>query len=448
MALLALLLAAGTSAAWGQNALRDTLNIRFKIDSTEVNLNFDGNSRSWWQFRRDFETRFADYSPDSIRLDIYSGASPEASAAHNEKLVQGSGESIRNLVMRTYPGRIGKIVVHNEGARWEGLYQAIAASDEPWKDEVLAIIRKPAGTNRRARDPRESELRTLHGGAVWSVLLDKYLPPLRSGASAILSLVRPEPEPVPEPEPSPEPEPNPGPTAAVPCPNCCDTIVVKEVHFFRDTVVMYYVPGSDARKEKVEADQSPVWAVKSNLPLLAAMAPNVQVEIPLGDSNHWSLEGEAIFPWWTFQHHAYSEELLNFGLEIRYWPGRRIYHPCLDGWHIGLAGAFGYYDLGWKSKGYQGEHVNAYFNFGWQHRWGYDKRWGLDMGIGFGAIITPRHRYYIGSSLFPENHTEEHDYHLMYQEHGDNVLPGPTHANVTLMYFLDWNTYNKKGVRR
>ena len=211
----------------------------------------------------------------------------------------------------------------------------------------------------------------------------------------------------------------------------------------RDTVILYYTP--EPKKEPDPADQTPAWALKTNLLLLGVAAPNLQAEFLLGGGNRWSLEGEVICPWWTFDHNAYAEQVLNFGLEARLWLGRRQYHPCLDGWHIGLAAAFGYYDLEWQSEGYQGEHVNGYVNFGYQHRWGRDKRWGIDAGIGIGAIVTPKHRHYLGSTIFPENHTEQYDDHLMYQNHGNFIWPGASHINVTLMYFFDFK--DKEGGR-
>ncbi|MBR6881697.1 MAG: DUF3575 domain-containing protein [Bacteroidales bacterium] len=202
----------------------------------------------------------------------------------------------------------------------------------------------------------------------------------------------------------------------------------------KDTVVIYYTP---QEKTRILASQDPAWALKTNMLLLGVAAPNLQAEFPLGTKNRWSVEGEVICPWWTFAHNAYAEQVLNFGVEFRYWLGSRQYHPVLDGWHIGLAAAFGYYDLEWKSKGIQGEHVNGYLNIGYQHRFGKDDRWGIDAGVGIGALYTPRHRRYLGSTLFPENHLEEYDDHLMYQNKGLLLWPGASHVNVTIMYFFD-----------
>lgn len=420
-----------TTAQAGIGTSLDTLSFRFQRDSSYVNLSYGENAKSWAHFRQEFETRYANQDPQNIRLDIYSGASPESSAFHNELLGQERGESIRRLIETTYPGRIGEIVVHNEGARWDALFVAIFNSNEPWKQEALEIIGQPAGKNRKAIDPRERQLRALWGGKVWQALQRRYLPQLRSGASAVLSWVGPGTGPVVQPVRD---------TVVVrEVRSQRDTIVIKDTLVIKDTVVMYYVPvPTPTRTVKVrqEVDQSRAWALKTNMLLLAVAAPNIQMEFPLGRKNRWSLEIEFICPWWVSPHNKYCEQVLNLGLELRCWLGKRIYHPCLDGWHIGLAAAAGYYDLEWNAEGLQGEHVNAYLNIGWQHRWGREKRWGVDLGIGLGAIYSPRNRHYLGSSIYPESHTEPIDDHLMYKEHVDHLYPGPTHINVSLMYFF------------
>ncbi len=233
-----------------------------------------------------------------------------------------------------------------------------------------------------------------------------------------------------------------GPEGGQALPHGRDTVWV----FQKDTVFMAGMPSPAAAAAVREpASQEPVWALKTNLLLLGVAAPNLQAEFPLGTGNRWSVEAEIICPWWTFAHNAYAEQLLNFGLETRLWLGRRQYHRCLDGWHIGLAAALGYYDLEWKSEGFQGEHVNAYLNFGYQHRWGSRGQWGVDAGIGLGVLYSPRHRHYLGSTLFPENHTEQYDDHLMYRNKGTLVWPGASHVNVTLMYLF--NLKRKEGGR-
>lgn len=394
-------------------ARSDTLEVRFKLDDISVDQGFDGNRRRIRAFRDACQSQYAGKPQNTLQLDIYAGASPEGTASHNRWLGRQRGLSIRNFLRDSLGLQVGMINIHNLGPRWTDLYNSVARSHEPWRQEVLDIIGMEPSADENSWDHREYKLRALREGTVWPELLEKYLAPLRSGGSAIVSY---------------HPE--------------RDTLYIAYGVAARDTVVVRdttviihdYVP---KKKERVPADQTPVWALKTNLLLLGVIAPNVEVEFPLGSNNRWSVEAELICPWWTFGRNAYAEQVLNVGVEFKYWLGKRKYHPCLDGWHIGLAAAFGYYDLEWKSEGYQGEHVNGYLNIGYQHRWGKRKRWGIDASLGLGVLYTPLQRHYLGSSVFPETHLEPYDDHLMYQNKATLLWPGASHINVSLMYFFD-----------
>ena len=400
-----------------QGLLTDTLEIRFKLDSVMINMGFDGNQQRWDNFERNFMQRFGSMNPLGVKIDIYSGASPEGTVEHNRWLGQERGESIRGLIEQRLRGRVGYIVIHNEAARWQGLYDAVAASDETWRDEVLDIIRQPAKVNENGRDHREWKLRHHKNPDVWEKMLSTYLPPLRSGGSAILSW------------------------APELLPASRDTIVLMDtvVVMNQQPVIIYECNDCDKKKvrEPKPIDRRPAWAVKTNLLMWGVVAPNVEVEIPLGKKNRWSLEVEYFHPWFVWNSNAHASEFLNLGAELRYYLGKRDKRRWLDGWHVGVAVAAGYYDWEWKKhNGFQGEYVNGYFNIGYQHRWG--SHWAIDVGAGFG-VIASKYRDYFGSSTYPERHLEEQDYHLMWYQSKHFVYPGATHINVSIVYmFNNW----------
>jgi hypothetical protein len=219
-------------------------------------------------------------------------------------------------------------------------------------------------------------------------------------------------------------------------------IVTQDTIYIRDTVYVKHttvIMGGKPKKEKptpVLADQSKVWALKTNLALWGVVAPNIQFELPLGHDNRWSIEAEYFQPWFRWSDNTRATQCLNLGVEARRWLGKRQYHRCLEGWHVGLAFAAGYYNIEWKkSDGYQGEYINPYINIGYQHRLG--KHWAMDFGLGVGCLIT-KYRHYLGSSVFPEGRTEAHDDHLMWQENGTFVWPGPNHVNISIVYLFNW----------
>ena len=252
----------------------DTLDIRFQLDSIRIDMNYGDNARRWAIFEEHFRENYAGLNPASLRLDIYSGASPEGTAAHNRWLGENRGLAMRRLVRQRLGRTVGSIVVHNEAARWDGLYDLVAQSQEPWRDEVLRIIEMPPSRTLEGRDQREFILRRLYRGRLWQKL-QKYLAPLRSGASAVLSWQQ----------------------------GGRDTLVIRDtiwvmqqgdcpprqrdtIVIIRDTIVQGFAAGGlSAGATPARADRSPetpkpvvrrpAWILRTNLPLLGIGSPNV-----------------------------------------------------------------------------------------------------------------------------------------------------------------------------
>ena len=393
-----------------QNAHEDTLQVVFRTGQSEIDLRYEGNDQHITEFIDHICWDYADVTPKDMTLTIFTGASPEGPAELNRRLGEQRGIALRELLMQRMGGRIANVTVVNQGARWGDLYNKVAQSEEPWRDDVLRILERRPADDVWNTDKREQQLRRLHGGRVWQELSERYLPPLRSSGSAIV--------------------------AKVPVSAQKDTIVI------RDTVIYLPIPYPETY-----TDHRKLWAVKTNLLMWGVVAPNVQIEIPLGDCYRWSIESEVFCPWWTWSHNAHAEQFLNVGTELRYWLGNRVLLHTLDGWHIGIGLGLGYYDLEWKrSEGWQGEYLNVYCNIGYQHRFGRQKQWLVDGGIGLGYIPT-KFRHYLGSSKFPVGHEEKYDDHLMWQDSGWKHIIGATHVNVTLGYLFDAKrlfTKNKK----
>lgn len=398
----------------------DTLDIHFRLDSIRIDMDFADNRQQWTSFEENFRKHYSHLPQNTLRLDIYSGASPEGTPAHNRWLGENRGKAIRRLVRMKLGRGVGSIIVHNEGARWDGFYDLVAASEEPWRDEVLRIIELPASSDEDKNDHREMKLRALRRGTVWPILLEKYLAPLRSGATAILTWQTGR-----------------------------DTIVV------RDTIVIMggqYGPahpdggnigkgnGDEPTPAPAVAERPlrplskrPAWILRSNLPLLGVGTPNLQAEWSIDHRDRWSVNLEAVTSWWTFSHNAYANEIMYGSLELRRWLGNRRHHHTLSGFHVGLAVGGGYGDLEWRSKGYQFEAIMGYLNIGWQHRFGKRHQWAFDAGIGLGYLYAP-YRYYHGSTIYPETHTERHDDHLMWRETSHLNWIGIPHANISIGY--------------
>ncbi|MBR4898858.1 MAG: DUF3575 domain-containing protein [Prevotella sp.] len=401
----ALLLASSVQGAFAEQRT-DTLEVKFRVGQSDIDLSYADNERRIAEFTRLVKEYYASVPMSQLKFDIFTGASPEGPTELNKRLGEQRGVALRNLLKQRLGDQAPQMAVVNKGARWGELYQMVDKSNEEWREDVLRILSKqPAQDNWRV-DPREQQLRKLKNGAVWRELDQRYLPVLRASGMAVIASI-------------PEVQ--------------KDTIVIIN----KDTI--YYLP------EPIPGeiiDHRPFWAVKTNLLLWGVIAPNVQLEIPLGHKNRWSVEAEVFLPWWTWSHNAHAEQFFDWGLELRYWLGNRERHHTLDGWHIGLAVAMGYYDFEWeRSHGYQGEYVNTYVNFGWQKR--ISTHWAFDAGVGLGYIPT-QYREYLGSSVFPEGYEEEYDEHLMWQRTQWRHILGLTHANLTIAYMFDPRPKSKR----
>lgn len=409
--LASLLLLASATVVQAADVVGDTLEVRFRVGQSSLDMNYADNAKVIDEFVNRVKTRYLRLPDKSLKLEVYGGASPEGPAELNRRLGEERGVTLKNILMERLGTLVDKVTVINQGARWGAFYKMVEASDEPWKYEVLNNLSKESGEDEWKTDPREEKLRTMRKGKIWKTLSDKYLAPLRTSGSAIIVPMTEEEA------------------------RCCDTLVI------RDTIV--YLP--DRCPQYAEPiDHTPVIALKTNFLLWGVIAPNAQIEVPLGTKNRWSIEGEVFWPWWIWNHNANAHQCGDVGLELRYWLGDRSKHHLIDGWHIGLGVGVGYYDFEWligeKHKGYQGEYLNVYGNFGYQHRWGKRKQWAIDAGVGFGWIPT-NYREYLGSSIFPVGHEEEpdgtkEDPHLMWQKTSWKHIVGLTHANITLAYII------------
>ena len=402
----ALLLAATVAQGAVAEKRTDTLEVKFRVGQSDIDLSYADNERRVAEFTRLVQEYYGTVPMSQLKFDIFTGASPEGPTELNKRLGEQRGIALRNLLKKRLGEKAPQMAVVNKGARWGELYQMVDKSNEEWREDVLRILAKaPAEDNWRV-DPRERQLRKLRGGSVWRELDQRYLPVLRASGMAVIANI-------------PEPQ--------------KDTIVIIN----KDTI--YYFPEPIPGKI---IDHRPFWAVKTNLLMWGLISPNVELEIPLGHKNRWSIEAEVALPWFTWSHNAHAHQFFDWGVELRYWLGNRERHHTLDGWHIGLALGMGYYDWEWKrSHGYQGEYLNAYFNFGYQKR--ISTHWAADFGLGLGYIPT-QYREYLGSSVFPEGYEEEYDDHLMWQRTKWRHIFGLTHAHISIAYMFDPRPKSKR----
>ena len=117
---------------------------------------------------------------DSLRLngvEITGFASPEGREGFNVTLGKGRVESLRNYIRSRVPELSDDdFELINGEENWSGLRRLVAASDMPFRQEVLDIIDGETG------DARKESLRRLEGGRPYAYMLRHFYPELRNAS--------------------------------------------------------------------------------------------------------------------------------------------------------------------------------------------------------------------------------------------------------------------------
>lgn len=178
----------------------------------------------------------------------------------------------------------------------------------------------------------------------------------------------------------------------------------------------------------------PLLAVKTNLLYDLILAPNIEVEVPIGRNGRWSLMAEYTNPWWRWKKLDYSYEIQEGGLELRRWLKPRCVgsRPWLCGMFAGIYGAFARYDIENDTVGDQGD----VWSFGatWGYSWPIGRRWNLEFSVSAGYLTGERRHY----------NAEFDSTHLIYKYTKNVSYFGPTKLKLSLVWIVPW--FKKKNI--
>lgn len=163
-----------------RNAADTDYTLRYRISSSALTTNFDGNPKEI-QGLSDFIGSIDRDSLMQVKSVTITGyASPDGPQAFNERLAKNRAQSLKEFVDRKY-GLSKKYGVKTSSVAsdWNAAREAIAKSDVPEKQTVLNII-----DQRDAAPAKEQRLKALPS-QVWQYLADQILPPMRYAEIAI-----------------------------------------------------------------------------------------------------------------------------------------------------------------------------------------------------------------------------------------------------------------------
>ena len=182
-----------------------------------------------------------------------------------------------------------------------------------------------------------------------------------------------------------------------------------------------------AKRKKEKASEAkktgndPVLALKNNLLYDLALAPNIEVEIPVG--KQWSVNAEYKCPWWSNTDKEFCYQLLSGGAEGRFWLGNRRIRSRLTGHFVGVYAEGGIYDFQFKGDGYRGKYYAAAgLTYGYSAR--VSRRLAFEFSLGIGYLTTKYQKY----TPYEES--------LIWTSSGQYNFTGPTKAKVSLVWLL------------
>ena len=345
-------------------------------------------------------------SPRVDSITIYAWSSPDGLYNKNRSLSRKRASSAKRLLLQHSPDSAklnsGKIKISPIAENWEGLTALVKEGySRKDREKVLAIL----GDDTMGSDSKKRELKKLDKGRTWKYLADNYLPQLRAATWVCVwaEVIQGMPE-----------------VAAV----------------VQDSLEQPYIslaplPPYDYKPVLPQEESRTIAAVKTNLLYDAVTAVNFAVEVPIGE--RWSIVAEDVFPWWSWgpNSNKYAFQMVEIGIEPRYWFYKKEDADVLEGHFVGVYGMSAKYDFQWdRSLCYQGEYWSTGVTYGYSLP---VKEWlklEFSASVGF---MRSNYRHYQPSPEY-EN--------LYLDEYRTGVLSyfGPTKVNVSMVIPLKFDT--------
>lgn len=378
------------------------------------------------------------FSIISIKVDSY--ASPEGDSYYNKNLSRLRSESIVAYLRERSSISDSLITINSHGSAWGQLRAMVADSDMANRDQVLHIIDnvpeerwgrvEPSDKWLSLVDSRNKRLMDLRGGVPYIYMQQNFFAQLR--LSSVVTICYRE-EQIVESEPIKDEESDP----------IVEDEPIKEEEAEEKPIAEAVAAEPTEPTESAEPISRPLLAVKTNLLFDALSLVNVEVEVPIGQ--RWSVAGEWIFPWWTWDDGTSASkrnrtQLLNGNISGKYWFGDRTDRDVMTGLYAGFYAGGGLYDLERNAKGYQGEFfIAAGVDAGYAHTINRCGSLRMEYSFGIGYLNT-NYRYY--EALYDID-SQWHPVHL---KDGRYTWIGPTRARVSLVWLIS-RKVSKGGVR-
>lgn len=384
-----------------EEPLKENFAIHYRVNETVVDEDYMGNKEQIHKIKH--------YLVNSPRVDsitIYAWSSPDGLYNKNRSLSRKRANSAKRLLLQHSPDSAklnsGKIKISPIAENWEGLTALVKEGySRKDREKVLAIL----GDDTMGSDNKKRELKKLDRGRTWKYLADNYLPQLRAATWVCVwaEVIQGMPE-----------------VAAV----------------VQDSLEQPYIglaplPPYDYKPVLPQEESRTIAAVKTNLLYDAVTAVNFAVEVPIG--KRWSIVAEDVFPWWSWgpNRNKYAFQMVEIGIEPRYWFYKKEDADVLEGHFVGIYGMSAKYDFQWdRSLCYQGEYWSTGVTYGYSLP---VKEWlklEFSASVGF---MRSNYRHYQPSPEYENLYLDEYQVGVL-------SYFGPTKVNVSMVIPLKFDT--------
>ena len=343
-------------------------------------------------------------------LNVKTFVSPDGDESYNRSLAARRNDSIKEFLQRYNSDvSVDKIHFFSEGEDWSEFRKLVASdSNLPDREEVLILI----DYHKNDVNKRKQLLRKLNRGIAYRYIVHNIFPELRRSVITIVGETS-----------------KLGKEAFEPVSSVFGLFVSNQEEALPKDQPDKPV-GESEKKQACEVDISEaegpvksqtVLAVKNNLLYDLALAPNIEVEIPMG--KRWSLNTEYKCPWWLNSKHDFCYQLLSGGMEGRCWLGNRQKRDRLTGHFIGLYAEGGIYDFQLRGDGYQGKYYGAAgVTYGYARQLA--RHFSLEFSLGIGYLTTEYKKY------------TPYEGDIVWTNSGRYNFIGPTKAKVSLVWLI------------
>ena len=391
--------------------VEDSVKIYFRQGYSVLDPGIRDNRAALDRIADSLKTGWSDSIYVLQKIRVIGGASPEGSIPLNKRL-----SLKRANVLFGYLARYGELPDSLTqftfiGRDWWGLIRMVEADPKvPYREETLEFLRDIAercAGGEKLEDNNVGRLSRFKGGAPYRYMYAHHFPELR--ASSLHLYYK----------------------------KIWNPIKLPPVMAIHDRLEVP-VSGAAPFPALIPVSRTPFYmGVKTNMLYDALLVPNIGVEFYLG--KNWSIAGDWMYSWWNSDRVHWYWRTYGGGLTLRKWFGKEANDKPLTGHHIGVYGQVLTYDFEAGGRGYLGgEPLGNIFDgasFAAGVEYGYSlpiaRRFNIDFTAGIGYLGGKYYEYDPVDNCYVWQATKKRRY------------VGPTKLEVSLVWLIGWNNYNR-----